>query len=101
MKASTLEPALVFLTGTFKTKGGKYLRRVKVTSDVLRSGQDNQSGRDDTSTRQDMGIIMIKGEDNKFPMKRAIKTLLFPRKPCCYIFKKRRPIYETMQLGDG
>jgi len=39
---------LVFLTGTFKTKGSKYLKSVKVTPDVLRSGQDNQRGRNET-----------------------------------------------------
>jgi len=51
VRASTLEPSLVFLTGTFKTKGSKQLRSVKVTPDVLRSGQDNQRGRNDNIAR--------------------------------------------------
>jgi len=51
VEASILEPSLVFLTGTFKTKGGKELRRVKATSDVLRSGQENQRRGNDPSAR--------------------------------------------------
>ena len=46
---SILEFSLVFLTGTFKTKGAKDLASVKGLYDVLRSGQDNQSGRADTT----------------------------------------------------
>ena len=48
--------SLVFLIGTFRTKGAKYLARVKGLPDVLRSGQDNQ--RERITTRTNLSAIV-------------------------------------------